>query len=157
MEISPERLEALITAKKQITMPPKKEMIIDRKFKRNDFDAYSPTLHEYYHIFMRQNIDLPDNYSIGLMLNRKDEKPIIIFRCNGPHGGNENSPHLFVTHIHKLNVENAKNDTFQETDTKETDEFSTFEDAAFFFFNYCGFDEIEMQKYFPFLYNISLF
>ncbi|MBR1759918.1 MAG: hypothetical protein IJ741_01895 [Schwartzia sp.] len=157
MDISAERLEELITAKKQITAPPKKGMTIERQCKRNQFDAYAPELDESFHVFMRQNCILPDDFSVGLMWNRKDGEPIILFRCNGPHGGNENVPHKFCTHIHRLNLEKAVEDIFKENDTTETKEYSTFEDAIFFFLTHCGFDTAEMQSYFPFLYNISLF
>ena len=46
---------------------------------------------------------------------------------------------------------------YTEDDICETKEYSTFEDAALFFFSYCGFNETELQPFFPFLYNISLF
>lgn len=157
MDISAARLEELITAKKHLLGSPKKKMIVERQFKRNDFDAYSPAVDEKFHVFMRQNTNLPENYSIGLLWNRKNDESVILFRCNGPHGGNANSPHRFITHTHRLNLKEAEKDNFIETDTRETDEFSTFEDAALFFFSYCGFDTVEMQKYFPFIYNIPLF
>lgn len=157
MNISSEWLEELIASAKKVTIPPKKEMIIERQCRRNQFDAYSPELDETFHVFMRQNCILPDDYSVGLMWNRKEAEPIIIFRCNGPHGGNENISHKFCTHIHRLNLELALEDVFRENDTTETEEYSTFEDALFFFLSRCGFNTNEMQPYFPFLYNISLF
>lgn len=157
MDISPKRLEELITSAKQIMVSPKKGMTIERQCKRNQFDAVAPELDETFHVFMRQNCTLPDDYFIGLMWNRKEEESITLFRCNGPHGGNENIPHKFCTHIHRLNLELATEDVFRENDTTETDAYSTFEDALFFFLAHCGFDTSEMQPYFPFLYNISLF
>ncbi len=157
VNISKEYLDALITSQKQFKTFPRREMASERQFMRNEFEAYAPILDESFHVFMRQSIVFLENYSIGLVWNRKNDKPVILFRCNGPHGGNENSSHRFVTHIHRLNLEEAAVNRFVETDTKETEEYTTFEDAAWFFLSYCGFRIEEIEKYFPFLRRMNLF
>lgn len=56
-------------------------------------------------IFMRQNTDFPENFSIGLEYLPRDEDRIILLRCNGPHGDHvndfQNSNHHFNHHIHR--------------------------------------------------------
>lgn len=155
MDISQEQLLKLITCNKTIITPPKKHMVEKSCSLRNNFTAQSIELDEKFSIFLRQNTILSEDYSIGLIWNSKDNGNIIIFRCNGPHGGNLSIKEHFVNHTHMLNITDANNDIFHENITSETTEYSTFEDAILYFCTFCGIENA--CNYFPFMRSISLF
>ena len=154
MLLSNERLEELITIDKIIETPPKRRFKIDRGQRRNDFDVYAPDIDEHFHVFLRQNLILSENFSVGLQW-RIEKESIIILRCNGLHGGNRNIPHHLVPHIHKLDLLEAAKEHFTESVAQETSEYSTFHGAIYYFLNHCKIKGAE--EYFPFLSQISLF
>lgn len=155
LDISEQQLHGLITCPKTIIKRPKKEFYSSNGCLRNDFTAQSTT-NEHFRIFMRQNLCLLEDYSIGLIWECQDNnEDIIICRFNGPHGGNRKINTHFVTHIHKLNVELAKEDIFKENDVSETKDYATFADAIYTFCEYCHISEA--LKYFPEAYSLDLF
>ena len=81
--------------------------------------------------------------------------PIVIYRCNGKHGGNRNVKHHHACHTHMLNIEKAANGIYKEDDAHITTEYSTFSEAIYFFCEHCGI--MEASKYFPTVYTINLF
>lgn len=155
MDITQEKLNQLITCHKTIVTPPKKQMFEKSCSLRNNFTAQSTELDENFSVFLRQNAILSEDYSIGLIWLSKNDGNIIIFRCNGPHGGNISIKEHFVTHTHMLNVTDAINDIFHENITQPTTQYTTFEDAIQYFCTYCGIEDA--SNYFSFMRSISLF
>ena len=154
MLISNERLEELITTEKVIENSPKRHFKVEKCQRRNDFDVYAPAIGEHFHVFMRQNTILSENFSVGLQWQVEKEL-VTIFRCNGIHGGNRNIPHHLVPHIHKLNLSEAAKEHFTENVAQETSEYTTFDGAIYYFLNHCKIKGAE--EYFPFFHQISLF
>ena len=154
MNISKEQLDFLITCPKMIAIPPNAEMSIQSKCRRNSFALQGINSKEKFGVKLRQNIVLPEDFSVILQWQTM-ERDIILLRCNGPHGGNRKLPLHFVPHIHRLNLELAAQDVFIENDVTSTNGYSTFESAIRYFCTCCGIAAAE--KYFPFIIQTSLF
>ena len=105
MEITQSYLDELIFTPKRITIKPERNYQVINGSNRKNFELVSDKYNERFRVFIRQNVTLPEIYSIGLQLinNNFEENPIL-FRCNGPHGGNKSIPEHFVTHIHRAQL-----------------------------------------------------
>lgn len=156
MDMTPQELDMLITCPKEIVKKPRKSFQDSNGNRRNDFTAKSAE-GEFFRIFMRQNLRMLEDFSIGLIWECKEypDEDIIICRFNGPHGGNQKIETHFVTHIHKLNLELATNDIFRTNDVSETKCYSTFHEAIYSFCEHCHIKGA--IKYFPEAYSQSLF
>ena len=108
IELTQEYINELIGASKRVTKPPKKDYTLERGSYRKDFELYSNEYDECFKAFIRNNHELPDHFSIGLVWITEKAKlnnaPPILFRCNGPHGGNQNIPEHFIHHIHSAQL-----------------------------------------------------
>jgi len=99
--------------------------------------------------FINQNSTFAENFSIGLFFNSKEEKvKITLLRCNGPHGMTKELHHA-VCHIHTVIAEDINNGNKAEKNIKQTNEYSTLEDAIQFFVKYINIVPTDRQKYFP--------
>ena len=86
-------IDGLITCKKRITDPPRKEMKADRGSLRNDMQLESLDGKMEFAVFMRINERFPENFSIGLNFIPRDEPgSFCLLRYNGPHGEHVNTP-----------------------------------------------------------------
>ena len=105
MAASPRRytqqeIDDLIDCPNVVSEAPKREMKLDRGHFRNDMRLKSTDDKLEFRVFMRRNEDLPENFSIGLAFLAKDGSgEVVLLRCNGPHGGYNDSfdpdhPHL---------------------------------------------------------------
>ena len=84
-------------------------------------------------VFMRQNTDFPENFSIGLVYLPRDEDRIILLRCNGPHDAHVNDfqnpiPH-FRHHIHRASEEAIAAGWPAERFAGITEEYASYEGA----------------------------
>jgi len=78
------QITALIECRKIIVVKPKKDMVIERAYFRNDMKLQSSDKLHNFGVFMRQNIDYPENFSIGLDYSLPESSDrIILLRCNG--------------------------------------------------------------------------
>lgn len=155
MDLTIDYVEQLIACPKRITKKPRSTMQLTHQTWKNDFEAVSDDLHEYFHIFMSKNNTFPDNFSIGLDWLSADGR-ICLFRCNGIHGGNKKFSHHYKQHIHKLNVDFYNSTGIVKGDNPyPTEEYSTFNDALYYFSQACNITD--MRKYFPQIYNFELF
>jgi hypothetical protein len=153
MEIySPKKVDELISCPKIISEPPKKEMKIDKGYKRNDMELTSKDGKLKFSVFMRVNIDFPENFSIGLDYTPVEERgSICLLRCNSPHGefhseGKIPTSH-FVPHIHKAKSDNIEAGFRPEKGGEPTDKFLTFEQALPYFLQ--KIKVIDAEIYFP--------
>lgn len=158
MFLTNEEIDNIITCQKIIAKPPKRQMQESGYNLRNDFELTSADNKYHFNVFMRQNTELPDNFSIGLIWKNTDiGKNIIMFRCNGPHGGNEKIPEHFKHHTHTITTDDISNEIYKPTmsGTKETNEYHTFDEALAYFYLYCGIQNA--QIFFPSIISQSLF
>lgn len=100
--------------------------------------------------FITQNLVFPENFSIGLAFNPKEEKGIIVLlRCNGQHGGTKQYPHHAYCHIHKATAERINNNLKAEGHIEEAQEYSTIETAIQYYIRRIGLVVADRQKHFP--------
>ena len=156
MDIDREKLAQLITCVKTIQAKPRKQFLEANGCRRNDFTAVSDS-DDKFRIFMRQNLFLSEDFSIGLMwaCPQLPDKDIILCRFNGAHGGNRKLPLHFVTHIHLLNLDTVVDGRFKENDVHATDQYATFDEAIYAFCEYCHIRDA--IQYFPNAYSKPLF
>lgn len=158
MFLTNEEIDNIITCQKIITKPPKRQMQESGYNLRNDFELTSADNKHHFNVFIRQNTELPDNFSIGLIWKNTDiGKNIIMFRCNGPHGGNLKISEHFKPHTHTITTHDILNEIYKPTanGTKETNEYHTFDEALAHFCLYCGIQNA--QTFFPSIISQSLF
>jgi hypothetical protein len=101
-------------------------------------------------MFIRQNIDFPENFSVGLVFLADDARKITLIRCNGPHGefrtGDPDHPH-FGTHVHVAEAGRVNSGARDEAGAVPCEEFATLDDAIAFFMIRCG--VANARDYFP--------
>ena len=86
-------LDELISSPKQVMDPPRTRMLSERGHQRNDMTMRSLDGERRFSVFMRVNEWFPENFSIGLIYDPRDEPgDLPLLRCNGPHGEHDNSP-----------------------------------------------------------------
>ncbi|HIU64451.1 MAG TPA: hypothetical protein IAB06_05410 [Candidatus Avacidaminococcus intestinavium] len=135
----------LINCPKIVIKPPQKEFKAVSGSLRKDLQLLSTDGTKRFSMFIRQNKEFPDNFSVGLLVEDEEGKKVILFRCNGPHGGcyNLDNPH-FTPHIHYLDEERMS-----ESQIECTQEYVTMDDAIVYFCRICNIQDAE--KYFPFI------
>ena len=159
MDITDEIIQDLITCRKVIIKPPKARFQNAGSNIRNDFEVSNENGQQHFFVFLRCNTILPDRYSIGLRWRCQElSKDIIIFRCNGPHGGNLKFEHHFRPHIHYITAEDInEREIYKTTQAEITDAYCSFAEAFAYFCCYCGIDTNKATEYFPDLLNVGLF
>ena len=91
--------------------------------------------------FIRQNLRLSGNFSIGLRYALNEGKPttVTLARYNGPHGETSRAPdgHYALPHIHFITAgEIAKGHTLPQENNRElTNRYNTFDEALRAFFS----------------------
>lgn len=95
-------------------------------------------------VFIRQNREFIDNFSIGLrcQVNMPPPKTVTLVRYNGPHGETSRSPdgHYALPHIHRITERELASGSFepQERHRAITDRYRTLEEALSVFFRDIG-------------------
>ena len=110
-------------------------------------------------VFIRQNIQFVENFSIGLRY--RADLPlgaITLLRYNGPHGESSRAPdgHYAKSHIHRITQQEITSGSTQpqERDRTITDEYATLEQALWVFFNDAGVSNHD--EYFPKIAQLRL-
>lgn len=128
-------------------------------YERNDMELKSApgefTNPQNFHVFIRRTLIMPENFSIGLQWLSPEGKRITLLRCNGLHGKNQHIPHHRVPHIHRLSIEDVKNEIYEPKHTEQTKEYLNLEGAIPFFLQICHI--LDGDKDFPQLREINLF
>ena len=97
-----EEIASLVACPKQMVDPPRRDMRIEGKMKRNDMTLKSEDSNHSFRVFLRQSDEFPENFSIGLLYVPGEEPGSFqLIRCNGQHGGERVHPHHAVYHIHR--------------------------------------------------------
>ncbi len=116
---------------------------------------------ERFSVFIRQNIQFIENYSVGLcyQTKNKDLGSVTLIRYNGPHGesSRDEDGHYDKPHIHHITAEELQSGSLQpQVRHREiTDRYSTFENALVVFFKDVG--VTNWAEYFPELSQGTLF
>ena len=112
-------------------------------------------------VFIRQNSQFIENYSIGLLYRTEDRNlgTIPLVRYNGPHGetSHDKDGHYAKPHIHRMTAEAMRSGSSRPEESRReiTDRYNAFETALVVFFNDVG--ATNWQEHFPELNQPSLF
>ena len=146
----------LITCRKEVVDPPRLEMKLEGKMKRNEMTIRSSDNKHEFRVFMRQTEEFQENFSIGLVyLPHKDPGEFILIRCNGQHGGTKSFPHHAVCHIHRMRAEDLNAGIKEPRMIEQTGEYASFTEALRIFCHHINLDSAD--QYFPGLVQRRLF
>jgi hypothetical protein len=128
-------LDELISCPKQVADPPRKEMRSERGHQRNDMTLRSPDGERRFSVFMRVNERFPENFSVGLVYDPRDETgDLTLLRCNGPHGEHdtlpmEDPPAHFRCHIHRARADVVNAGLAPDKFAELTEKYASFPEA----------------------------
>ena len=105
--------------------------------------AASPPGDGEFEVFIRQNLEFVENFSIGLHCKTSAHpKGITLIRYNGPHGESSRDPdgHYAAPHIHRITQEESAKGSVEPPEMRRelTDRYNTFEEALLVFFSDIG-------------------
>ncbi len=106
-----------------------------------------------FRVFIRQNNEFIENFSIGLRYRTGDRAlgTIMLVRYNGPHGETSRQPdgHYATPHTHHMTAAELSTGNSQPQERKRefTDRYSTYEEALRTFFNDIA--VVNYDEYFP--------
>lgn len=151
-----DELQQLIACSKQVVEPPRREMRIDGKMKRNDMTLKSVDGKHAFRVFMRQSDEFPENFSVGLIYQPNEEPGSFqLVRCNGQHGGERVHPHHAVFHIHRTKADDINAGNMEPRNIEQTNAYASFREALAHF---CRMVQLEKpDDHFPGLSQIRLF
>src|SRR3989442_4730423 len=151
-----EELESLIRCRKEVVDPPRREMRVDGKMKRNDMTVKSADGAHSFRVFMRQSEELLENFSIGLVYQPGEEPGSFqLIRCNGQHGGERVHPHHAVFHVHRSTADDINAGILEPRQIEQATSFASFREALVHF---CHLIRLERpDDYFPGLNQTRLF
>jgi len=149
-------IASLITCPKEVVDPPRREMKLEGKMKRNEMTLRSADKRHEFRVFMRQTEEFQENFSIGLVyLPHEDPGEFILMRCNGQHGGTRMHPHHGVYHIHRIRAEDLSDGVKEPRVIEQTGEYASFSEALRFFCHRINLNEAD--QHFPGLIQRRLF
>ena len=131
-------IDDLVGCAKTISDPPKRDLRLDRGHFRNDMRLESVDGARTFRVFMRRSEDLPENFSVGLVFLPKDGSgELVLLRCNGPHGGYNDSfdaehPH-WDFHVHRATAAMIEAGERPEKLATANQEFASYEEALRYF------------------------
>jgi hypothetical protein len=129
-----EELTALLACPKQVVNPPRREMRLDGRMKRNDMTLKSEDGKNSFRVFIRQSDEFPENFSVGLIYQPAEEPGSFqLIRCNGQHGGERVHPHHAVFHIHRTKADDINAGVMEPRHIEETKAYASFREALLHF------------------------
>ena len=143
-----DELAGLIACSKQVVDPPRREMRVDGRMKRNDMTLKSSDSKHSFRVFIRQSEEFPENFSFGLIYFPGDEPGSFqLVRCNGQHGGEKVHPHHAVFHIHRSKADDINGGILEPQQIEQTNGYASFREALAHF---CTMINLEKpDDYFP--------
>lgn len=153
-------LDELISCPKQVVDPPRKELRSERGYLRNDMTLGSRDGEWRFSVFMRVNERFPENFSVGLIYNPRDEPgDLTLLRCNGPHGEHDNSPiedpqPHFGYHIHRARADVINAGLLPQKFAELTDAYASFPEALHHFLRLANI--VGAEAYFPTSHQLPL-
>ena len=154
-------LDDLISCPKQVIDPPRKEMRSERGHQRNDMTLGSLNGEWRFSVFMRSNERFPENFSVGMIYDPRDEPgDLTLLRCNGPHGEHDNSPMddsqpHFGYHIHRAKADVINAGLLPQKFVELTDAYASFPEAVRHFLKLANI--VGAETYFPTVDQLPLF
>lgn len=151
-------LSQFIACPKKISQPPRIDMREDGAHLRNGMEFESTDGKHGFRVFMRQNMDLPENFSIGMDYLPKDEPgSFCLIRYNGTHGGNKAQSHHLTCHIHRSSAEDVNAGLRVARHIEQTGKYAVFRDALRCFLLAVNVQAADLSQYFSSLAQPDLF
>lgn len=145
-----EHIEKLLGCEKEFVEPPAKDFKEDRGQMKKKFTLQSLDGAYLFLGFIRYNIKFPENFSIGLDYDPREEKgTICLLRLNGPHGENKQHPHHLSFHIHKATADTINAGLKPESNVEITDEYASLEQAIQYYITCINLKQEDISKNFP--------
>ena len=153
MEAVTERLlNDLITCKKNAVRADRKGLLVSNRHKKNTVYLTSQDGNYEFKMFMRQSEEFIEDFSIGLIWTNPttyidiSKNSVILLRCQGPHDGKAplgtDLHHDY--HIHRITLDDFKAKRYQKPSGRtSTSDFSSFEQAIFYFISACNIQNID--------------
>ena len=146
-------IQSLINTPKRIQKKePRKGYKAENNHKRCNLILIGGENNKRFEVFIRQNQDFIENFSIGLQYKMPSlENHVTLIRYNGPHGQikrNETDHHP-EPHIHRITQEEIQSGSFNPKmkNMKITDKYNTFEEGLSVFLIDVGISN--WKEYFP--------
>ena len=150
MKYEQKYIDSLFTCEKEIVEPPSKDYKESRGHMKMNFTMSSLDGTLSFRAFIRFNIKFPENFSIGLDYNPREEKgTICLLRCNGTHGENQQIPHHQSFHIHKANSDTINAGAKPESNIEIVNDYASLEQAIHYFIKYINLKQEDQNNYFP--------
>lgn len=156
--ITDEFLKELITCEKIVIKAERKKMLSENRSSKNSALLSSVDNKYKFRMFLRKSDEFLEDFSVGLIWTNSNQftdinKDIILLRCQGPHDGkmpeNYDIHHSF--HIHQITANDIRERRLKKPSNRfSVDKFSSFEEAARFFADYCHISNIEEHFDYPF-------
>ena len=145
-----EYIENLLSCEKEVIEQPAKDFKEDRGHMKKNFTLRSLDGSYMFRAFIRYNVKFPENFSIGLDYNPKEEKgTICLFRCNGTHGENKQIPHHESFHLHVATAESINSGLKPESNADITDDYASIDGAIQYFIKTINLKQEDRNNFFP--------
>lgn len=146
-------LEDVMLCNKIATRADRRRLVFSNRHRKNTIYLSSENGKYEYKLFLRQSEAFIEDFSVGLIWTNPaqffeiSKNCVILLRCQGPHDGKApqgtDIHHDF--HIHKITLNDLQEKRYQKpSDRKTTTEFSSFEQAIFYFIN--AYHVMDMDK-----------
>lgn len=146
----------LIACPKDVVDPPRREMKLEGRMKRNEMTLRSADKKYEFRVFLRQAEEFQENFSIGLIyLPHEDPGEFVLIRYNGQHGGTRMYPHHAIYHVHSMRSEDLNAGVKEPRIIEQTGEYGSFAEALRVFCHRINLAEAD--QYFPGLVQRRLF
>jgi hypothetical protein len=155
-------IEELISCPKRIKDPPSKSFREENRHRRKDMCLESlRDPGETFDVFIRQSLEFPEDFSVGLIYRMPDGKRLTLVRYNGQHDQANDpldlaKPH-FQYHIHTATAENLNNEQHHKHPAEITPHYASFEEAIGMFLTRISLEVAEATEHFPHLQQLSFF
>jgi len=145
-----EFIAQLFQCEKVIIDPPPREFREERGYMKKNFTLQSVDGQFNFKGFIRYNTRFPENFSIGLDYNPREEKgTVCLIRCNRNHGENVVFPYHASCHIHRATALTLNEGLKPESHIEQTTEYSRLDEAIQYFIRVVLLDKTQAEKYFP--------
>jgi hypothetical protein len=131
-----EMIAELISCRKEVLVPPKRSLASQNGHKRNEMTLNSDA--RLFRVFMRISEAFEENFSIGMEYLPPSDSPLMLVRCNGPHGNvlgpgaDPGHPH-WGYHVHRATQASIEKGKKAEAGATLTDGYNSYEEALRFF------------------------
>lgn len=155
-KLTDEFVDSLLNCEKEIIAAPKPKDKSNYGHKETAVQLRSTNNDYLFSVFVRVNIELIENFSIGLVYHRDKESNIILIRYNGDHGPHKNvltQEMIEGFHIHKFQIEAYEKGIRGENTAKITTTYSNLNEALLSFFR--DLNVKNYSQYFPELNQVN--